>query len=173
MTKTNEQSLIGLAREKWEEENGNHERTVHAVIRAIESDHSLYKAIADEAIHVAAREVVNRIRYNDRHTIISMHSARQEASTILGHRQTAMSALMDYPVGNTRLGDTTRKDLENNIELRDKSILSYQIETEWLRRIAKELKAPGSKVKNELVEADLQRIRRRAEKAFEVESHAS
>lgn len=166
MMKNHEQTLISLAREKWDEEDGNHERTVKAVINAIIADTLLYKSIADEAIYIAAKSTVDRVRYGDRRNIISIHSAHQQAMTQLGHRLSGQTALMDYPVGNTRLGDATRKELEDNVKQRDKSIHTFQIETEWLRRIAKELKQPGSKVKHELVEADLNRIRRYAEKAL-------
>lgn len=157
-------TLYSLARETYEE-TGNAERAVAKMLAHIEADQKLYRALAMDAIKIAATAAVQSVITQERRSIVSNLSPAPSTSTVRGYRLQAESAWMDYTLaGGLRLADATKGDILENVSARTKRLRTEQVEVAWLAAVASELSKNGSKVKHELKEADLARIRRKVER---------
>lgn len=156
--------LDDLAREAWQQADGDVDIAVDTVMSKLKADSSLMRAAIEPMLQWACRSAVESIMRASRQQY--RQSATVPSQNVLdGLRSRAERNLMDFPLrGGKKLGDATGAELIEEAVDRELSATTMIRDARWFRLIASDLSAPTVVVRSELKPADLERLQRKADR---------
>jgi hypothetical protein len=158
--------LDDLAREAWQQADGDVDAAVDTVMSKLKADPALMRSALDPMLQWACRSAVETIMRASRHQYRQAASAPSQ-NVIDGLRSRAERVvlnLMDFPLrGGKKLGDATGSELIEEAVDRESRASTMIRDARWFRLIAADLSAPTIVVRCELKPADLERLQRNAD----------
>lgn len=153
--------LYSLAKNAYEDADGNVEAAIDDVISAITGSENLLKIVIRQTAEVAVKAAVGSVMRADRAAIYNtVRPAASGRAAVAALASGVARSILDFPLaGGLKLRDASRADVQRQADLYSGFARDQEIKARWLKSIADRI-PDGKQVGDVLNDSDVEQILR-------------